>query len=98
MARQRRKFSAEFKMEAVRLLESSDKAASQLERELDISDGCLLRWKRELQASGNQAFPGQGRAASDQDEVQRLRHELEVACQERDILKKALAIFAHPSR
>ncbi len=85
-------------MEAVRLLETSDKAASQLERELDLSDGSLSRWKREVQVSGSQAFPGQGRAAWDQDEVQRLRRELEIACQERDILKKALAIVAHPSR
>jgi transposase len=98
MTRQRKTYSAEFKLEAVRLLETSGKSAAQLEGELDIGDGCLRRWKKELEASGNQAFPGHGRMAPEQEELQRLRRELEMVRQERDILKKAVAIFSHPSK
>ena len=98
MTKQRKTYSAEFKLDAVRLLETSGKSAAELERELDIGDGCLLRWKHELEANGSQAFPGHGRFAPDQEELQRLKRELEVVRQERDILKKAVAIFSHPSK
>jgi transposase len=98
MGTQRKMYSAEFKLEAVRLLKTSGKSAAQIERELDIGDGCLLRWKHELEESGNQAFPGHGRLAPEQEELQRLRRELETVRQERDILKKAVAIFSHPSK
>lgn len=80
------------------MLETSGKSAAQLERELGIGDGCLRRWKKELEASGNQAFPGHGRMAPEQEELRRLRRELERVRQERDILKKAVAIFSHPSK
>jgi transposase len=98
MIRQRKTYSAEFKVEAVRLLETSGKSAAQLEHELGIGDGCLRRWKKELEASGNQAFPGHGRLGPEQAELQRLKRELEMVRQERDILKKAVAIFSHPSK
>jgi transposase len=96
--KKRKRYSAEFKLEALRLLETSGKSAAEIERELDIGDGCLRQWERKLAANGNQAFPGHGRLAPDQEELQRLRRELEIVRQERDILKKAVAIFSHPSR
>jgi len=95
MTKQRKTYSAEFKVEAVRLLETSGKSAAQIERELDIGDGCLRRWKKELEASGSQSFPGHGRVSPEQEELQRLKRELEIVRQERDILKKAVAIFSH---
>ena len=98
MTTQRKTYSAEFKLEAVRLLETSGKSAAQIERELDIGDGCLRRWKKELKDSGSQAFPGHGRVGPEQEELQRLKRELEMVRQERDILKKAVAIFSHPSK
>ena len=98
MTKQRKTYSTEFKLDAVRLLQTSDKSAAELERELDIGDGCLLRWKHELETNGSQAFPGHGRLAPDQEELQRLKGELEIVRQERDILKKAVAIFSHPSK
>ena len=97
MSKQRKTYSAEFKAEAVRLLEASGKSAAELERELGIGDGCLVRWKKQLAANGESAFPGHGRVAPDQEELQRLKRELEIVRQERDILKKAVAIFSHPS-
>ena len=96
MSKTRRSYEAEFKREAVRLLETSGKSAAQLERELGIGDGCLGQWKRALEAEGSQAFPGHGRMAAEQEEVRRLQRELEIVRQERDILKKAVAIFSHP--
>jgi transposase len=98
MTKTRRQYSREFKMEAVRLLETSGKSASQIERELGIGKGNLWRWKRKFAADGEQAFPGHGRLTPEQEELRRLKRELEIARQERDILKKAVAIFSHPRR
>jgi transposase len=97
MGKQRRSYSAEFKFEALRLLETSGKSASEIERDLGIGDGCLLQWKRKLEAEGSHAFPGHGRLSADQEELVRLRRELEIVRQERDILKKAVAIFSRPN-
>jgi transposase len=99
MTEKRRSYTREFKLEALRLLETSGKPARVLERELGIGDGCLRQWKQKLAAEGEEAFPGPGRPGPDQqDEVVRLRRELEIALQERDILKKAIAIFSRPSK
>jgi len=98
MTKTRRTYTDEFKREAVRLLASSDKTAGQLERELGIGKTCLSRWKRELTEKGEQAFPGQGHVPLAQEQIQELKRQVEILRQERDILKKAVAIFAHPSR
>jgi len=98
MTKSRRTYTDEFKREAIQLLESSGKSAKQLERELGIGKTCLSRWKRELAEKGKQAFPGQGHIHLGQEQVQALEREVEILRQERDILKKAVAIFAHPSR
>jgi transposase len=107
MEKTRRTYTREFKLEALRLLDTSDQSAAQIERDLGISVGCLSRWKRELGADGTGAFPGQGRLTPDQERVQQLERENELLRQERDILhlpwravpgKKAVAIFSHPSR
>jgi transposase len=98
MAKERRQYSREFKQDAVRLLETSRKSASELERELGIGRGNLWRWKREFAADGEDAFPGHGRLAPEQERLRQLERENEILRQERDILKKAVAIFSHPSR
>jgi transposase len=97
MTKQRRTYTREFKVEALRLLETSGKSAAQIERELGIGDGCLGQWRRKLAADGEYAFPGHGRLTPEQEEIQKLKRELEIARQERDILKKAVAIFSRPS-
>ena len=61
MNKTRRSYTPEFKVEALRLLESSGKSAAQIERDLGIGSGCLSRWKAEWAAAGEQAFPGHGR-------------------------------------
>ena len=98
MTKTRRTYTREFKIEAVRLLETSGKSAAQLERELGIGDGCMSRWKRQFAEEGENAFPGHGRVTPDQERIHQLERENEILRQERDILKKAVAIFSRPSR
>jgi len=90
----RRSFTAEFKREAVRLLDSPSKPAADLARELGVARNRLYKWKEQLMKRGDGAFPGAGRGSSRSDEVSRLRKELEKVKEERDILKKAAAYFA----
>jgi transposase len=98
MKKSRRTYSREFKVEAVRLFETSGNSASQVERDLGIGKGNLWRWKREFAAEGENAFSGQGRLILEQERIRQLERENEVLRQERDILKKAVAIFSQPSR
>jgi len=94
----RKTFTREFKLEAVRLLERSDRPAAEIARELGIKRNQLYKWKEQLTAKGEAAFPGHGRPADDKDaEIARLRRELEQVTEERDILKKAAAYFAKES-
>jgi transposase len=94
MKKVRKQYTREFKVEAVRLLETSGKSAAQLERELGIGSGNLWRWKRDFAADGEDAFPGHGRLTPEQERVRQLERENEILRQERDILKKAIAIFS----
>jgi transposase len=98
MTKTRRTYTREFKIETVRLLETSGKSATKLERELGIGGGCVSRWKREFAEEGENAFPGHGRLTPDQERIHQLEQENEILRQERNILKKAVAIFSHPSR
>jgi transposase len=98
MNKNRKTYSREFKLEAVRLWQTTDKSGAEIERELGIGQGCLSRWKQKYLSDGESAFPGHGRLPPEEDELRQLRRELAVVRQERDILKKAVAIFSRPSR
>jgi transposase len=94
-----KRFDKEFKIEAVRLASEPGSTQSKIERDLGISQGIISRWKRELRKDGDQAFPGKGRLKPDDDEMRRLKRENERLRRERDILKKAVAIFSEdPNR
>jgi transposase len=88
----------EFKEEAVKLVQSSGKPASQIARELGISDSALYMWQKQLAEKGSDAFPGSGHQSEQEEELRRLKRELEVTRQERDILKKASSIFSREQR
>ena len=92
--KKRKDFTAEFKREAVRLMETSGKLPADLARELGIRRNQLYKWKEQLDKRGATAFPGKGRRGTPGDEVARLKRELEQVKEERDILKKAAAYFA----
>ena len=89
----RKQYTAEFKREAIRLMESSEKPSSEVARELGVRRNQLYKWKDQLTKRGSRAFPGTGHTQP-ADELTRLRQELERVKEERDILKKAAAYFA----
>jgi len=91
---QRRKFSREFKLEAVRLVKDRGVAVAQAARDLDLHENVLRKWVREFASDPQHAFPGHGQMKSEQLEIDRLRKEVAKLKAERDILKKAAAFFA----
>ena len=94
MPKEQRTFPKEFKLEAVQLMQRSGKSQAQIARDLGIADSTLHHWCKEFAEQGPQAFPGSGHQTAQEEELLRLKRELEVTRQERDILKKALAIFS----
>jgi len=94
----RKTFSKEFKSEAVRLMETSGKPAADLARELGVKRNQLYKWQEQLRAKGNDAFPGKGYRTEKDDEIARLKRELERVKEERDILKKAAQYFARETK
>jgi transposase len=92
----RTRHAKEFKLEAVRLLELGEKSATQLALELGIRRNQLHKWQAELRSKGEtKAFRGPGaKPLSEYSEIERLKRELKLITEERDILKKAAAYFA----
>lgn len=90
----RRRFSCEFKIEAVKLVTERGVALAQAYRDLDLSESVLRRWMRELGAAPANAFPGHGRVSEEQAEIVALKKEVARLKPEREILKKATAFFA----
>jgi transposase len=96
MAKPQPSYTKEFKQEAVKLVETSNKTKSEIARDLGISDSALSKWCKEFANHGEEAFPGKGHQTSLEEEVKQLKRENEILRQERDILKKAVRIFAQP--
>ncbi len=94
MQKVQKTYTAEFKREAVRLVQTSGKSIAQVARELGISDTSIHQWRKELAEHGSQAFPGSGHQTAQEEEVRQLKRELEIVKQEHDILKKAVGIFS----
>ena len=92
----RKRYTQEFKLEAVRMLEAGEKSGHQIEEDLGIGSGQVYKWRKELVSHGRQAFPGNGNPRD--EELVRLRKECANLREERDILRKAVAIFSKPSR
>jgi transposase len=95
---EQRIYTREFKLEAVRLSESSEKTVAQIARDLGVPERVLYRWRHELREQADHrecVFPGKGHQSELEEENRRLRRELELLKQEREILKKAVGIFSH---
>lgn len=90
----RRKHSSEFKMEAVRMAERGELAISQVARDLGICESLLHRWLKQF----GKGSDGRGVTPAEHEELIRLRRELRIVKEERDILKKATAFFARQSQ
>lgn len=97
MAKQRRNFTREFKVEAVRRITAEKKSLPEVARELGLGESLLRGWEVALAAEGEQAFPGKGNPTAAEEELHRLRAENHRLRMERDILKKATAFFARES-
>ena len=91
----RRKFSAEYKREAVVMLNAPGVTVSQVAAELGIGANVLGRWRREFRREPQQAFVGNGRSRD--EELSQLRRELARVTKERDFLRAAAAFFARAS-
>jgi transposase-like protein len=94
--RKRRKFSAEFKAETVRLVRDSDKSVTAIARELDLTETALRRWVQQAEVDAGRGPTG-ALTTSEREELVQLRRETKRLRMERDILKKATAFFAKES-
>ena len=95
MTRNRRQYTAEFKRDTVRLMETSGKPVVQIARELGIRANNLYRWRQQY----GQATVSNGQTMTAMEsELDRLRQENMVLRQERDILKKAISILGQEQR
>lgn len=90
----RKKYTSEFKRDAINLVLSGKRSCRSIENDLGIGQGILNRWIKEFNADPKQSFPGNGRLRADDETMRLLRRENEILRAERDILKKALAIFS----
>jgi transposase-like protein len=88
----RKRFTPEFKREAVRMMASSDKSPADIARQLGIHRNQLYKWKEQLGNGASQVGGTRGRNGI--DEISRLRRELELVKEERDVLKKAVVYLA----
>src|SRR5262245_49993733 len=94
MARQRRSYTPEFKLEAVKLITEKGYSVAEAARSLGIGETLLRSWKQAFDKQGAQAFPGHGHLPPLEEELRRLKAENKRLQMECDILKKATAFFA----
>jgi len=94
MARTRRNYTREFKIEAVNLVTQKGYSVAEAARSLGIGENLLRSWKRTFDQQGDQAFPGNGNLPAIEEELRQLRAENKRLLMERDILEKATAFFA----
>lgn len=94
----RKTFTREFKLEAIRLLDSGEKKPADLARELGIPRNRLYKWREQLAAKGSDsAFPGHGHRRGQEGELAALKRENARLKEENEILKKAATYFAKQS-
>lgn len=91
----RKRFTPQFKQQAVRMLANSDKSPADIARELGIHRNQLYKWKEQI---GQVAHANGNNGRSGGSELSRLRRELETVKEERDVLKKAMLVLAREIR
>ena len=90
----RKRYSKEFKLDAVSLVLEQDYTRSEAARSLGIDARMLGRWVKEHQANGGEAFRGNGKLTPEQEEIRELKARVKRLEMERDVLNKATAFFA----
>jgi transposase len=94
---ERRKFTREFKLEAVRLIKERGVSVARASQDLGVHQSQLRDWTKKFADDPAHAFPGHGQMKPEQLEIARLKREVIKLKAERDILKKAAAYFAKES-
>ena len=94
---ERRKFTREFKLEAVKLIKDRGVSYAQAAQDLGVHQSQLRGWAKQFAEDPQHSFPGQGQMKPEQLEIARLKREVIKLKAERDILKKAAAYFAKES-
>ena len=94
MVSRRKSFTRDFKIETVKLVTDSDMSVSQVAEDLDIHPNTLYRWVRKFGENPAEPFPGKGNQVSEAEQLRQLKREVQRLRMERDILKKAMAIFS----
>jgi transposase len=92
--KERKTYTREFKCEAVRLAEESSLPMAQVARQLGIHRNMLANWRKEMVKLDEKDFSGDGAGSTSEEELEKLRQEVKLLRQERDVLKKALAIIS----
>ncbi|MEX5498826.1 transposase [Pseudomonas syringae] len=97
MTQTRRRFPESFKREAVDQV-LAGMTLRHVSETLGIAESLLGKWKRQSEQQGDDAFPGNGKQRGESAELSRLCQQLAQVTMERDVLKKALAIFSQPTK
>ena len=92
--RRKRTYDKEFKLEAVRLVLEEGRSVASVERDLGTGQGVVYSWVHQFTDDAQNAFPGKGSLKRPDQQIYDLKKELERVKRERDILKKAVAIFS----
>ena len=94
MVSRRRRFNREFKIETVKLVTDGSSSVAQIAIDMGIHPNTLYKWVHQFTEKPTEAFPGTGHLTSDAEMIRQLKRENERLKMERDILKKAMAIFS----
>ena len=92
----RKTYTRAFKLQAVRMMSDQGLSVAEVARRLGVGENCLRNWRAAAREQGEAAFPGQGNPSPADEELRRLRAEVQRLKAERDLLKKAAAYFASP--
>lgn len=92
--KERKKYTKEFKEQTVKSVVEGKRKVSEIARDLDISENVIHRWKSEHLKHNVTAFPGKGKLRPELERLRQLEKENRDLKEERDILKKAMAIFS----
>jgi transposase len=98
MVSRRKSFTREFKIETVKLVTDSDLTVVEVAEDLGIHPNTLYKWVRQFGDNPEEAFPGKGKQTSEAEQLRLLKREVQRLRMERDILKKAMAIFSQEKK
>lgn len=91
-----RKYDKEFKLNSIKLCREGDKSYKEIAKNLGIPESTLYTWIQEYKTNGDKGFQGSGIVKPSNEELYKLKKQLAEMTMERDILKKAVAIFSRP--